>query len=1164
MYLLKSICGKGFRSLLSSFLLLTKGNFLLSPKPTDKLHKLSLCNVYAPNDQVNQLQFMQELNNCLIDKSELTSLIIGGDWNCTLSKKDKIGGAPWKLSSYRNLILTTMEMFDLVDIQRMRHPKLRKFTYESKSLKLKSRIDFFLIAKNLSGDVKNSEIYHAIAPDHDAIYISFSWSNKSPRGPGLWKFNNTLLNDIQYVSTVRDTYAQACSYYSHVSDKRLFWELMKMEIRSVTISFSKCKAKRISNREQELRRRIDQLDVIICENFSCPYIDGVLREYDGLKTELKSIYEEKGKQTMFRAKCRWIENGERPTKYFFNLEKSNYNKKTISELWLHDDSTTRNETVILEQIENYYRNLYTSDLTFSETAYDTFIDNVDSPKLSEDVQETLEGPLTYEECEKILETFQNDKAPGEDGFTVEFYTYFFELLGNDLIASFNEAYEQGEFSISQRRGIITLIPKEDGSLLDLSNWRPITSKAIAKRIEPTLPNLIHSDQTGFVKGRYIGENIRLINDIMEYTSLQNLPGILTSLDFRKAFDSIEWPFIMKTLDHFNFGSDIKRWIKLFYTNTETAVQNNCFITSWFKPSKGVRQGCPLSPYLFILSAEVLSKRIRQDSNVRGIKVFGKEIKLSQFADYTTLFNADIESLEMALKIVGDFGKIAGLSLNVKKTKALWLGKWKSNKNKPLDLKWFHSPVKILGIYFSYNIKENNELNFYKKIEKLETKLDMWSSWDLTIFGRAMLIKTLGISQLIYSASNLDAPEGIVEVVRTKSFKFLWKNKKDKIKRSGLYQDSDNGGIRMTDFAIMLKALKLAWIPRLLRTSDNSNWCIIPKHYFRSMGGLNFLLRCNYDTKFFNDLPLFYKKILDFFNELKTLYLYDQKQELILFNNKDILVDGKPIFFSEWFNKGILSINDLLNESGNVLTFYEFRDKYSCKSNFLQYYQVVSAIPKRLWSLAKGSDTINKSFFTRNDNIFSLNESTQINLYKGKTKDFYNLLNAKIHTEDQTGPKRWSEKLSLKKDVRTKIFKSLKNICKETKLKEFQFKLIHRTIVTKKELFRFGIKADDECLYCGDKDSVEHSFIECMFTKLFTQKVLNWFNQANACQISPTTEETLFGITTSSHDTTLIRKFNYTTLFMRHYIYSTKLNSLAISIQDFISKLLIKYNLENLS
>ena len=140
----------------------------------------------------------------------------------------------------------------------------------------------------------------------------------------------------------------------------------------------------------------------------------------------------------------------------------------------------------------------------------------------------------------------------------------------------------------------------------------------------------------------------------------------------------------------------------------------------------------------ILSAEVLSKKIRQDSNVRGIKIIGMEIKLSQFADDATLFNADLESLEMALKTVGNFGRIAGLSLNVKKTKALWLGKWESNKNKPLDLKWFHSPVKMLGIYFSYNIKENDELNFDKKIQKLQTKLDMWTSRDLTIFGRAML------------------------------------------------------------------------------------------------------------------------------------------------------------------------------------------------------------------------------------------------------------------------------------------------------------------------------------------------------------------------------------------------------------------------------------------
>ena len=183
-------------------------------------------------------------------------------------------------------------------------------------------------------------------------------------------------------------------------------------------------------------------------------------------------------------------------------------------------------------------------------------------------------------------------------------------------------------------------------MLELSNWRPITllnvdfkiaAKAIAKRLESILPNLIHPDQTGFVKGRYIGENIRLISDIMEYTKLQKIPGILVSLDFRKAFDSIEWPFIMKTLDYFNFGLDIKRWVSTFYTNIESTVLNNGFATNWFKPSKGVRQSCPLSPYLFILSAEILAHKIRQDPSYKGIKIFGSEVKLYLFADDANIF-----------------------------------------------------------------------------------------------------------------------------------------------------------------------------------------------------------------------------------------------------------------------------------------------------------------------------------------------------------------------------------------------------------------------------------------------------------------------------------------------------------------------------------------------
>lgn len=186
--------------------------------------------------------------------------------------------------------------------------------------------------------------------------------------------------------------------------------------------------------------------------------------------------------------------------------------------------------------------------------------------------------------------------------------------------------------------------------------------------------------------RYIGENIRFKSDVMEYTKVQNIPGILLSLDFRKAFDSIKWPFIMTTLDHFNFGTGVKTWISTFCMKIESAVLNNGFLTNWFKPWKGMRQGRPLSPYLFVLSAEIPPPKIRQAPVFRGIKVFGNDVKLSLFTDDTNLYTADLAFVRRGLEIVKKFGKIAGLCLNVKKTKVIWLRKWANSPSNPLGMK----------------------------------------------------------------------------------------------------------------------------------------------------------------------------------------------------------------------------------------------------------------------------------------------------------------------------------------------------------------------------------------------------------------------------------------------------------------------------------------------
>ena len=179
----------------------------------------------------------------------------------------------------------------------------------------------------------------------------------------------------------------------------------------------------------------------------------------------------------------------------------------------------------------------------------------------------------------------------------------------------------------------------------------IASKAIERRNEPMLTKLVHRDQTGFIKGRYVGENVRLISDIMKQTRVNNTPGILISVDFKKAFDSLEWSCIQSALKKFNFGDSLRKWIEIFYMDIESAALNNGFATDWFNPSRGVRQGCPLSPYLFILTAEILSNKIKQNSTIKGIRIFGSEIKLSQFAADTKLFCADVASAGHALETI---------------------------------------------------------------------------------------------------------------------------------------------------------------------------------------------------------------------------------------------------------------------------------------------------------------------------------------------------------------------------------------------------------------------------------------------------------------------------------------------------------------------------------
>jgi hypothetical protein len=162
--------------------------------------------------------------------------------------------------------------------------------------------------------------------------------------------------------------------------------------------------------------------------------------------------------------------------------------------------------------------------------------------LTEDDTHKCEGAFSKEECLKALKNMKNNKTPGLDGFTSEFYKIFWNDVYIYLVRSLNTAGEVGHLSISQRQGVITCIPKEDRYKSYLKNWRPISllnvdkkigSSVIANRIKHFLDKLISSSQKGFLKGRYIGECARLIFDLIERAEEENIPGILLLLFLRR-------------------------------------------------------------------------------------------------------------------------------------------------------------------------------------------------------------------------------------------------------------------------------------------------------------------------------------------------------------------------------------------------------------------------------------------------------------------------------------------------------------------------------------------------------------------------------------------------------------------------------------------------------
>ena len=543
---------------------------------------ISVFNVYAPCRDRETKEFFIQLEN-IVSLCDSDFKIVCGDFNTVLDNKLDIVSGEKHANSLVNAFNDLTHDCDIHDVWRVFNSDTKEYTWSRRTGDrfIARRLDYLFLNREALNAAFETNIFSVPASDHRGIYVNLKISN-NVRGPGYFKFNNQLLKYPAFarkINNLIDSFLEQNQNLSPV-DK---WELMKLSMKDEAIQFSKNLAVNKRNKTLLLNKELDECEAQLSND---PNNKDLQSKMHNLKLQIE-IYElERLKSAQIRSKVRWIEEGERNTRYFLNLEKTHANQKLFPNLELDDGTNVDDQFEILKGQKDFYTKLYNkinNDDNVCQYA-EAFTEGLVIPQISDDEQDMCEGEITVEEASKSLKDMKNGSSPGLDGLTTEFLKFFWAKIRDTVVQSFNESFLSGHLSYSQTSAVITLIHKgKDLPKNKLGNWRPISltnsdykllAKCLANRLSKVIEKIISEDQVGYIKGRHVSTTLRTIDDVIEFYRLKEKPGILLALDFQKAFDSISKPYMLYAFKKFGFGENFINWVRVLFSEIKSCMIYN--------------------------------------------------------------------------------------------------------------------------------------------------------------------------------------------------------------------------------------------------------------------------------------------------------------------------------------------------------------------------------------------------------------------------------------------------------------------------------------------------------------------------------------------------------------------------------------------------------------
>uniref|UniRef100_A0A670K2B4 Reverse transcriptase domain-containing protein n=1 Tax=Podarcis muralis TaxID=64176 RepID=A0A670K2B4_PODMU len=769
-------------------------------------------------------QFFSELETILMEWME-QKMILMGDFNgVVMPDIDKLTKrSDKKEGKLPRSFFDMVNNLGLTDAWRYKNPTVKQFTFFSNPNQSWGRIDSIWVSREMTQNLTKSEIWPRTISDHNAVSIELKGRDDKTR---RWRMNEFLFNDQKIVNKAIETIEDYFKWnLNGETTVEMVWDAGKAVMRGFLIQKN-------SQLRKEKEKKKEQIITQIMENerklMANPSDESIKQNLKLLQAKFSTIINQEIEWKIKWMNQRNFESANKIGKYLAWQLRERKKQNTISKI-REGERIVEEPKEIKRIFQKYYKDLYNRGKE-TEKEIDQYLQKHHLKQIAKEEKEALDQKITQEEIKKAIGKMKAGKAPGPDGLPAKYYKTLINqiapVLGEVMNNILNNILKEGRIPKTWKEAYIILIPKKDVDNLDVKNYRPISllnndykifADIMAERLKRVMINKIHKDQTGFLPGRQLRDNVRNLIDIIEYLDMNiDRKAALVFIDAEKAFDNISWDFLKRSLETMGIGEKFRRGIEAIYKEQKAKLVINNTTTEYFNIYKGTRQGCPLSPLLFIIVLEILNERLRESTKVRGIKVGKREFKIKAYADDMVLtLEEPKDSVEEALQKIEEFGAVAGFRVNKSKTKMLVKNLTKEETTE-LERKveiMVARKVKYLGVWITVkniNLYKDNYEVTWRKIKK---DVEIWGRMKLSFLGRIAVVKMNILPRMLFLFQTLPVIKGVKqckEWQRTLG-KFIWQGKRPRIKMKILIDKQERGGFALPELSLYYEAACLLWL-----------------------------------------------------------------------------------------------------------------------------------------------------------------------------------------------------------------------------------------------------------------------------------------------------------------------------------------------------------------